>query len=735
VFDKYSTAVWVSDQNFDSASWGSGQRLFADDYHPNADTLTTARTINGVSFNGSANITITADPNAHTHAIADVTGLQDALNDKVAKAGDTMSGTLTINNSDSSALNATSSGDRTAGFTAASVNNLTTSSTNNITKTGLRVSSLNAWSGTNTTNRALFLQATGATTNRAIEVESGTSVLQDMTATTAAFSGNILLTGPVTTTNQARTIDFTGFDKEGTTDFSDRAYIQHTINTGGHAGSVLVISSQNDADDGIAFLTNASSQIRHNGHVMWDAGNDGATSGLDADLLDGQHASAFALSAHSHGNITNAGAIGTTASLPIITTTSGVLTTGSFGTTAGTFAQGNDSRLSDARTPLSHTHGNITNAGAIGTTADLVAVTTTSGVLTTASRSGIDSRTAFPTTYANITGTVPTWNQSTTGNAATATNAEYANIAGYATDSDIANSATIATTLATARTLTIGNTGKTFNGSANVSWTLSEIGATNNTGDVVGPASSVNARIATFNGTTGKLIQDSGTLISGLATSSHQHGYLTSSGVFGGSPSIVASSDRLVITDASDTSKMNYSSIAFGTSTTQFLTNAGTWTQPMFGAYSQTSFTTNTTTAAVQVFAITNITPGTYQFMMQGGWGRSSGGTARRFQGGLSWNNTSNIHQSLTSIVQFGSSSTTQIIGSMNAVGTFAFATTFVTDESTAFVNSGRFTVQGMIQITGSSNKTLFFNIGQTVAQTSATCSCTTPSISLIRVI
>jgi hypothetical protein len=74
VFDKYSTAVWVSDQNFDSASWGSGQRLFADDYHPNADTLTTARTINGVSFNGSANITITAAPNAHTHGNISNTG-------------------------------------------------------------------------------------------------------------------------------------------------------------------------------------------------------------------------------------------------------------------------------------------------------------------------------------------------------------------------------------------------------------------------------------------------------------------------------------------------------------------------------------------------------------------------------------------------------------------------------------------------------------------------------------
>lgn len=73
-----------------------------------------------------------------------------------------------------------------------------------------------------------------------------------------------------------------------------------------------------------------------------------------------------------------------------------------------------------------HTHGNITSLGAIGTTANLVAVTTTSGVLTTQSRSGIDSRTAFPTTYANITGTVPTWNQNTTGNATTASVASLA---------------------------------------------------------------------------------------------------------------------------------------------------------------------------------------------------------------------------------------------------------------------------------------------------------------------
>jgi len=46
----------------------------------------------------------------------------------------------------------------------------------------------------------------------------------------------------------------------------------------------------------------------------------------------------------------------------------------------------------------SHTHGNISNAGAIGTSSGMVVTTTTAGVLTTSSRSGIDSRDGFPST-------------------------------------------------------------------------------------------------------------------------------------------------------------------------------------------------------------------------------------------------------------------------------------------------------------------------------------------------
>lgn len=56
-----------------------------------------------------------------------------------------------------------------------------------------------------------------------------------------------------------------------------------------------------------------------------------------------------AATSHAHGNITSAGAIGSTANLPVITTTSGVLTTGSFGGTGATnFVAGNDQRLAKA---------------------------------------------------------------------------------------------------------------------------------------------------------------------------------------------------------------------------------------------------------------------------------------------------------------------------------------------------------------------------------------------------
>jgi hypothetical protein len=99
------------------------------------------------------------------------------------------------------------------------------------------------------------------------------------------------------------------------------------------------------------------------------------------------------------------------------------------------------------------------------------------------------------------------------------------------------------------------------------------------TGDVVGPASSVTARIATFNGTTGKLIQDSGTLISSLATSTHSHGNINNSGQITSAAQTVANGDYLLIRDVSNSSLVSTGPV-FGTSTTTFLANDGVFRTP-----------------------------------------------------------------------------------------------------------------------------------------------------------
>jgi hypothetical protein len=57
-----------------------------------------------------------------------------------------------------------------------------------------------------------------------------------------------------------------------------------------------------------------------------------------------------------------------------------------------------DARLSDARTPTSHPHGNITNAGAIGSTADLILGTGTAGAIETRTASQVRTLLGLATT-------------------------------------------------------------------------------------------------------------------------------------------------------------------------------------------------------------------------------------------------------------------------------------------------------------------------------------------------
>jgi hypothetical protein len=71
-------------------------------------------------------------------------------------------------------------------------------------------------------------------------------------------------------------------------------------------------------------------------------------------------------------------------------------------------------------------------------------------------------------------------------------------------------------------------------------------------GDVVGPASAVSGRFASFNGTTGKLIQDSGFSSSSFATSGHTHGNITNAGAIGSTSglAVVTTTSGVLTTEA-----------------------------------------------------------------------------------------------------------------------------------------------------------------------------------------
>ena len=83
----------------------------------------------------------------------------------------------------------------------------------------------------------------------------------------------------------------------GTSTVGDGAWL-----IGTPASSNSLIFNLNDASEskGLCLKGHGTSDIKWNNNTVWHAGNDGSGSGLDADLLDGNHASAFATSGHNH---------------------------------------------------------------------------------------------------------------------------------------------------------------------------------------------------------------------------------------------------------------------------------------------------------------------------------------------------------------------------------------------------------------------------------------------------
>jgi hypothetical protein len=155
-----------------------------------------------------------------------------------------------------------------------------------------------------------------------------------------------------------------------------------TINVGGlltAQGALLEVNNLSDVSNPATALTNIggvpTSRSISAGTGLTGGGDltanrtltvsYGTTSGTACQGNDSRLSDARTPTSHTHGNLTNAGAIGTTANLPLKTGTNGVVEAGSFGTSAGTFCEGNDARLSDARTPTAHAASHLAGTPAI----------------------------------------------------------------------------------------------------------------------------------------------------------------------------------------------------------------------------------------------------------------------------------------------------------------------------------------------------------------------------------
>jgi len=91
----------------------------------------------------------------------------------------------------------------------------------------------------------------------------------------------------------------------GSNNWSDGGSTYGHIVTDNGSYDALMIVGNNTAGDGhrnvrIWDHLNVEGTLTRGGNTVWDAANDGSGSSLDADLLDGNHASAFAASSHTH---------------------------------------------------------------------------------------------------------------------------------------------------------------------------------------------------------------------------------------------------------------------------------------------------------------------------------------------------------------------------------------------------------------------------------------------------
>lgn len=89
----------------------------------------------------------------------------------------------------------------------------------------------------------------------------------------------------------------TSTEGTGTSTAGDGAWL---IGTPASSNSLIFNLNGYSESAGLCLKGHGNTDMKWNNNTVWHAGNDGSGSGLDADLLDGNHASAFATSGHNH---------------------------------------------------------------------------------------------------------------------------------------------------------------------------------------------------------------------------------------------------------------------------------------------------------------------------------------------------------------------------------------------------------------------------------------------------
>lgn len=281
----------------------------------------------------------TANLPSHTHTIANVTGLQAALSGKQASGNyapstgispSAITGTAVVTNDSRLSDSRTPTAHTHASSEITGLPNVNTST---LDGTGgfidLHGGTDTEWSTAGNAGSIDLSGGDGSTTEEDANQNGGNG-------------GSLLLSGESLSGADGGTIDCRGLNGNpgGSINTSDGGGSINTrgvgsIGLGGDSTRTILVGSANGGNKTIT-LPNATGTI--------------------ALTSDSRFTDSRTPTAHTHGNITNSGAVGSTANLPLITTTSGVVTTGTFGTTVNSFCAGDDSRLSNSRTPTSHSH-------------------------------------------------------------------------------------------------------------------------------------------------------------------------------------------------------------------------------------------------------------------------------------------------------------------------------------------------------------------------------------------